>query len=144
MPASAPRPIHTRCACIRARRAARSLTDVYDDALRPAGLKITQFSVLRTVARVAPVSISALAEEMALDRSTLGRNVALLERRGLLRAAEGADLRERVVSVTPAAQRLLERARPLWERAQATVERTLGREGVDTLYALLARLEDLR
>lgn len=144
MPASGPPAIHTRCACIRARRAARSLTDVYDDALRPAGLKITQFSVLRTVARMAPVSLSALAEEMALDRSTLGRNVALLERRGLLRVAEGTDLRERAVSMTPAAQRLLDRAVPMWERAQATVERTLGREGVDTLYTLLARLEGLR
>lgn len=144
MPASGPSAIHTRCACIRARRAARSLTDLYDDALRPVGLRITQFSVLRTAARLAPVSISALADEMALDRSTLGRNVALLQRRGLLRVAEGTDLRERAVSITPAAQRLLDRAVPLWDRAQAAVERSLGREGVDSLYALLARLEGVR
>ena len=144
MPVSDPPVIHTRCACIRARRAARSLTDVYDDALRPTGLKITQFSVLRTAARLAPVSISALAEEMALDRSTLGRNLALLERQGLVGLAEGTDLRERAVRVTPAAHRLLERALPLWEKAQGKVQRLLGKEGVETLYALLARLEGLR
>ncbi len=138
------RPIQTSCACVRARRAARSLTDVYDEALRPAGLKITQFSALRTASRLGPVSISALAEEMALDRSTLGRNLLLLERRGLVRLGPGDDQRERSVSVTPAAQRLLVRAVPLWEQAQRTVERALGKDDMHALFDLLARVERLR
>lgn len=135
---------HAPCACIRARRAARSLTDVYDEALRPVGLKITQFSALRNASRLQPVSISALADEMALDRSTLGRNLLLLERRGLVRLGPGDDQRERSVSVTPAAQRLLARAVPLWEQAQRTVERALGKNGVGALIDLLARVEGLR
>jgi DNA-binding MarR family transcriptional regulator len=134
----------TKCACVRARRASRSLTDVYDAALRAVDLKITQFSVLRTVQRMEPVNISALADEMALDRSTLGRNLLLLKRRGLVRLGEGADLRARSVELTTRARSLLERAVPLWEQAQAKVQRKLGKDGVSTLYGLLARLEELR
>ena len=129
---------------MRARRASRALTDVYDAALRPVGLKITQFSVLRTVQRMEPVNISALADEMALDRSTLGRNLLLLKRRGLVRLGEGSDLRARSVELTARAHGLLERAVPLWQQAQAKVQRKLGKQGVSTLYDLLARLEQLR
>ncbi len=135
--------IHTKCACIRARRAARALTDVYDRALDSTGLKITQFSVLRTAARLEPVSISALAAEMALDRSTLGRNLTILRQQRLIADANASDLRERAVKLTPAAHRLLEKAIPLWQQAQTTVERSLGKDDVAALYDLLARLETL-
>ena len=135
--------LNTKCACVRARRASRALTDVYDTALRPVGLKITQFSVLRTAQRMAPVSISVLAEEMALDRSTLGRNLLLLKHRGLVRLGEGDDLRERSVELTARARALLERATPLWDAAQAKVERQLGKQGVSTLFDLLLKLEQL-
>lgn len=136
--------IHSKCACIRVRRAARSLTDLYDGALKAAGLKITQFSVLRTVARMEPVNISSLAEEMALDRSTLGRNLGVLSRQGLVRLSEGDDLRERTVTLTARARRILERALPRWEEAQARVDRQLGKDGVAALFALLEKIEGLR
>jgi DNA-binding MarR family transcriptional regulator len=136
--------IATKCACVRARRASRSLTDLYDEALRPVGLKITQFSVLRTLERMGPVSISALAGEMALDRSTLGRNLRLLKRRSLVRLGEGTDLRARSVELTASARKLLAAAIPLWEKAQARVERKLGKEGVSALFELLAQVEQLR
>lgn len=136
--------IHTKCACTRARRAARSLTNFYDNALDPVGLKVTQFSVLRTVERMGPVSISSLATEMALDRSTLGRNLGILEREGLITLAAGEDLRERTVRLESRAHALLAKAAPLWERAQARVEQLLGPQGVTTLFVLLSRFEDLR
>lgn len=136
--------IHTKCACTRMRRAARLLTDNYDEALRPLGLKVTQFSLLRTVARMDSPSLTALAQEMALDRSTLGRNVGVLQREGLVGLSEGGDLRERTVSLTPRARRLLARAVPLWEQAQHRIDLTLGRQGVETLFDLLAKLEALR
>lgn len=78
---------------MRVRRAARALTDAYDDALKPLGLKVTQFSLLRTVARMETPSLTALAQEMALDRSTLGRNVGVLQREGLVELSEGNDFR---------------------------------------------------
>jgi len=135
---------NTKCACVRARRASRALTDLYDAALRPVGLKITQFSVLRTLQRLGPVSISALAAEMALERSTLGRNLLLLKRDGLVRLGDASDMREWSVELTSRAVRLLERALPLWEEAQAKVESRLGKKDVATLFDLLARLERLR
>jgi DNA-binding MarR family transcriptional regulator len=133
--------IRSKCACVRARRASRSLTALYDEALGPARLKITQFSALRTVGRLQPVNVSRLAEEMALDRSTLGRNLLLLRRRGLVHFTDGEDLRAWSIRLTPKAHKLLEQATPLWERAQARVERALGKDGVGALFALLERLE---
>jgi DNA-binding MarR family transcriptional regulator len=132
------------CACTRARRAVRSLTKLYDTALKPVGLQITQFSVLRTINRMAPVNVSTLAEAMLLDRSTLGRNLTVLERRGLLVLSGGADLRERAVTLAPSARRLLQEALPRWEAAQRTVAETLGERGVADLFDLLEKLESLR
>jgi len=136
--------IPSKCACARVRRAARTLTDLYDEALGPVDLKITQFSVLRTIDRMGPVSISGLAAEMGLDRSTLGRNLAVLERRGLIGLSEGADQRERTAALTARARRLLAKAVPLWEQAQERVGASLGGEGVSALFALLGRVEQLR
>jgi DNA-binding MarR family transcriptional regulator len=112
--------------------------------MRPVGLKITQFSVLRTVARMGPVNISNLAAEMALDRSTLGRNLALLERQRLVRLSEGDDLRERTVTLTSRAHRILRKAVPMWEQAQVRVDLLLGKEGVAALFTLLSKFEELR
>lgn len=136
--------IHTQCACTRVRRAARALTDHYDRALAPAGLKVTQFSVLRTIARLEPVSVSALAAEMALDRSTLGRNLTLLKRARLVRMADGDDLREWAVSLTAAGRRAVEQAVPLWEGAQAQVRTLLGGSSVQALFEMLSKVEELR
>ena len=136
--------IQTKCACTRVRRAARALTDAYDGVLKPVGLKATQFALLRTVARMESPSLTSLAKEMALDRSTLGRNVGILQRQGLLDLTGGNDLRERAVVLTPRARKLLQRAVPLWERAQQRVERSLGTEGVSTLFDLLGNMEALR
>jgi len=132
------------CACIRARRASRALTAVYDSALRPVRLTITQFSQLRNVHRLQPVSISALAKEMALDRSTLGRNLLVLQRRGLVALGEGDDLRQRSVELTAKGAATLEKALPCWERAQQKVERKLGAAGAAALFELLGQVEALR
>jgi DNA-binding MarR family transcriptional regulator len=134
--------IQTKCACVRARRAARALTAIYDEALRPAGLKITQFSALRTIERLQPVNIAGLAGEMALDRSTLGRNLLLLRRQGLVRFADAQDEREWSIELTAKASALLRKSLPLWEGAQAKVERRLGRQGVAQLFELLERIEE--
>lgn len=137
-------PVHTRCACTRVRRAARALTDLYDRALAPAGLKVTQFSVLRTVERLDPVSLSALAAEMALDRSTLGRNLLLLERLRLVTLTGGDDLRTRTAALTPLGERTLASALPLWEAVQQKVRRQLGSDRVDAMFELLEQVEGLR
>lgn len=115
------------CACFNLRKAARAVTQLYDEHLRPSGLRSTQFSLLAVLSLRGPLGISQLAEAAVMDRTTLTRNLELLQREGLVkvRAAPG-DARVREVSLTPAAQERLAAALPLWERAQAHVTGELG------------------
>jgi DNA-binding MarR family transcriptional regulator len=133
--------IRSQCACTRVRRAARVLTGLYDEALATTGLNIAQFALLRAVGRLEAPNLSELGEEMALDRSTLGRNVQVLQRMELLEVSQADDLRARRITLTSKATRLVESCLPRWERAQRTVETRLGKTGVATLLGLLERLE---
>lgn len=108
------------CVCTTLRRISRAVTAAYDEALRPSGLRITQFAILRTLARVGPVAVTRLAAETGLDRSTMGRNLDPLERRDLVRIAVGeADQRERVVHLTQGGTEAIALAVPFWTEAQA-------------------------
>jgi DNA-binding MarR family transcriptional regulator len=131
------------CACIRVRRAARDLTHVYDAVLEPLDIHITQFSLLRNLERLGQASVSQLASTMGLDRSTLGRNLAPLCRRGLVLEGDAQDLRERVVTLSPEGRAVLVRAIPLWKRAQRRVENVLGPDGMNQLSELLGKLNAL-
>ena len=110
------------CACITLRRAARAATAAYDAALAPSGLRITQFSILRKLARLGPLPVTRLAAEAALDRSTMGRNLNPLERRGLVRIEVGnVDQREHVAYLTAAGEAAIEAALPYWRKAQKRI-----------------------
>lgn len=113
------------CYCTQSRRIARALTDAYDQALAPSGLKVTQFSVLRMVARLQSPTISALAEATGLDRSTLGRNLRVLQKDGWAALSAGDDERTRLVSLTKAGNLAVQRAAPLWDGAQAEIRAKL-------------------
>ena len=126
------------------RRAARAVTAAYDAALAPSGLRITQFSILRKLARLGPLPVTRLAAEAALDRSTMGRNLNPLERRGLVRIEVGnVDQRERVAYLTAAGEAAIEAALPYWRKAQeriaALVQPSAIGELADQLDALGAR-----
>jgi DNA-binding MarR family transcriptional regulator len=135
--------IPSACHCINLRRAAQAITHLYDEALEPSGLKITQFSLLRAVQRRGPVSISALAEEMQLDRTTLGRNLHVLEREGLVSFSSGNDQRERTVLLTDAGKTAIATAKPLWEQAQTRITELVGKEQLETLTALLVKVQTI-
>jgi DNA-binding MarR family transcriptional regulator len=112
----------TPCVCATLRRAARAITAAYDAALAPSGLRITQFSILRRLARLGPLPVTRLAAEAALDRSTMGRNLNPLERRGLVRIKVGnADQRERIAHLTAAGEAAIAAALPHWRKAQARI-----------------------
>lgn len=117
----------TQCLCTKLRRAARSVSRFYDEALADTGLKVAQFSLLRHLQRLDRPSISELAEAMGLDRSTLGRNLRVLEGDGLLRLTGGEDQRNRLVELTPAGLDALERGTPAWEDAQRRLAGRLAR-----------------
>jgi DNA-binding MarR family transcriptional regulator len=115
-------PQETPCVCSTLRRATRAVTAMYDAALAPSGLRITQFSVLVVLGRLGPLPVTRLAAEVALDRSTMGRNLDPLERRGLVRIKAGdVDQRERVAHLTAAGERAIETARPHWRAAQERI-----------------------
>lgn len=141
--ATAPRPAAAPCVCGRLRRAARALTQLYDDLMAPAGLRVTQFSLLRTLAARGPQRMSALAAAALLDRTALSRTLEPLAGQGLVRIATGRDARTREVALTRAGAAALARATPHWERAQASVERQLGARKSDMLVGLLHEVEAL-
>ena len=131
------------CACGRLRRAARALTQLYDDAMAPAGLRVTQFSLLRTLARSGPFRISDLAAAQLLDRTALSRNLDPLVERRLVKVVPGSDARTREVELTRAGRAALAAAMPHWREAQAQVAKRLGRTKLEALVAVLAELEGL-
>lgn len=131
------------CLCSTVRRAARAVTSLYDDALEAAGIKATQFSLLRNVRRMGEPSITELADAIALDRSTLGRNIKVLARNGLVRLGPGSDERTRSVAVTPKGLRFIEAATPLWEDAQARLAERLGPEKRKALLRIAADIATL-
>jgi len=133
----------TACACGRLRRATRALTQLYDNALAPVGLHLTQFSLLRTLDRCGPTRITDLATATLLDRTALSRNLDPLVARGLVAVETGADARTREVSLTRAGSRAIRAAEPRWKQAQTDVARRLGAAKLDALIATLGEIETL-
>ncbi|MGN8249144.1 MarR family winged helix-turn-helix transcriptional regulator [Pseudomonas sp. SMV7] len=130
----------SECICTHLRRAARGVSRHYDEALAGFGVNVAQFSLLRHLQRLDRPSITTLAEAMGLERSTLGRNLRVLEAEGLVALADGDDQRNRVVLLTDAAKQLLHAAHPAWERAQAELVERLGAGQRDELVRLLGLL----
>ena len=131
------------CACGRLRRATRALTQLYDDLMVPSGLRVTQFSLLRSLARGGTARISDLAEALLLDRTALSRTLDPLVERGLVSIVPGRDARAREVSLTRAGARALGLALPYWKRAQVRVSKQLGSDKLEALIATLGEIEAL-
>jgi len=133
------------CVCVNLRRLARATTQLYDQALAASGIKVTQYSLLCAIEREQPVAISALAGEVELDRTTLARNLAPLQRDGLIElSAVVTDKRVTEVTLTRQGRAAIARARPQWERAQQQVSQKIGAQRLQMLRALaeeLSRLE---
>ncbi len=107
------------------------------------GVRITQFSLMRTLAREGTVRISDLARTCLLDRTAMTRTLDPLVAQGYVRIAPGSDARTREVTLTRAGAAALDAAADEWKRAQAAVARRIGRERLDALIATLAELESL-
>ncbi len=121
------------CACFNLRRATRMVTQLYDEALKPAGIRATQFMVLVGTGSAGPISVNQLADRIVMDRTTLTRNLKPLDREGLIAVRPGDDLRVREVSLTAKGRKTLDRAYPLWERVQARLRQKIGDSRVDRL-----------
>ena len=136
------------CVCQQVRTAARAVTRAYDDALRAAGLRATQLSVLVGAAREDAVSIASLSRRLGMDRSTLTRNLRPLEEDGLVTVGSEGWHRSRTLVITKKGKARLRAAFPLWEKVQRGLCQTLGESRWLALRAELVHLgqtaEELR
>jgi DNA-binding MarR family transcriptional regulator len=131
--------VRRMCACDQLRRVTRGVTQVYDNAMVPSGLKITQLPIFVGLASEGDLPLSALADALALDRTTLTRNLKVLEDRGLIRTYEHADdARVRMVSITLEGSRMLTGALERWAEVQEYVEDRFGRDRLKALEDELA------
>ncbi len=131
------------CACFKVRKAARAVTKLYEEVLRPSGLRATQFSLLMATRVMGPVTVVKLSQVTVMDRTTLTRNLQVLEKRGLIAINPGEDRREREITLTASGMEVLVQAIPLWEAAQERVRQGLGEEKMQNLLADLSEMISL-
>jgi DNA-binding MarR family transcriptional regulator len=131
------------CLCNALRQASRAVSRLYDEELRGAGLRTTQYALLRVLARAGPVRQGDLGGLAHLDETTLTRNLRPLAAAGWVSSRSGQDRREKLVSITAAGTAKLAEARPAWQRAQARMQALLPQETWQGLLAILPEVTRL-
>jgi DNA-binding MarR family transcriptional regulator len=125
------------CLCLASRRASRTITRAFERQLRPWGIKATQFSMLTLLIGHGQMTIGELADSLGLERTTLTRNLSVVEENGWVKIDVGdADGRSRVVSATAKGRKAVTAAMPAWHQAQAAAKAAIGQPGVDALHAV--------
>lgn len=128
------------CLCIDLRTAAQQLTQVYDDVMAPSGITVTQFSQLHLISKLAGPTLKELAAASQLERSTLGRNIRVLEKQDLVQMKVGQDARTRTIHLTRKGQAAFKRAVPLWKKVQSELLKRIGTSGRNQLDGMLDTL----
>jgi len=124
------------CMCGSFRRTSRALTQLYEQALRPFGLRATQFTILQVLSLTGEVSQGQLGEMLAMDSTSLTRTLAIMGREGWVTARRGKDRRERWVRLSSAGEMQLRRALPVWEKVQSRLRHRLGAQAWKNLLQL--------
>ena len=141
LPLSATHEVRDACLCLHVQRAARALARRFDEVLRPLGITQGQFSLLISLNRPEPPTISSVANLLAMDRTTLTANLKPLQRRNLLKVAvDKEDKRSRRLSLTAAGRGLVAKAFPVWKQAHAETEKLLTNIRADDLRSALRAL----
>ena len=117
------------CTCFRVKRLSRAITQLYDEAVRPVGLRITQFSLLSALRNEGPMTVATLATGLGADTTSISRALATLQSRELVALREGPDKRSKSVSITLPGRELLRQAEPHWLEAQRRIAEALGSDG---------------
>ncbi|MFA6163680.1 MAG: MarR family winged helix-turn-helix transcriptional regulator [Methylobacter sp.] len=131
------------CTAFNLRKATRAISQFYDDMLRPVGIRGTQYSLLVALKLKGKVLITELAEKTVMDRTTLTRNLEVMEKQGLVDVSPGEDRRTRIVSITEQGSAILLKAYPLWLQAQTQIANTMQSERMDQLMAGISELIDI-
>ena len=117
------------CVCFQLRKTSRTITQLYDAALQPAGLRSTQFALLVAVAKKEPITISELGDLLVIDPTTLSRSLRKLQRMEHVELVNGADRRERLVRLSSKGRRILRKSLPYWAKVQEEVVSMLAQPG---------------
>jgi len=127
------------CTCGELRRAARAVTLLYDKAFESSGLLSTQLGVLHTIYNSASITVSQLAGELSMDRTTLTRNLSVLERQELINISSGKDHRTRIITITSKGTNSIANAIPLWNEIQRKVKQQMGEKAWHELIQSLSQ-----
>lgn len=133
-------PHKSACYCTNLRRSANIISDFYDTALKDAGLTVAQYYLLVNLSRLGSANITHWAEQVGLDRSTMVRNIKLLQTRGFVEITEGHG---KVFTLSPEGRRILELAAPLWQTAQEQIEAILGKNDIEAIFHISEKLQEL-
>ena len=138
--------ITSECLAVRMRILNRTVTKIFDNALRPLGVKVSQLNVLMVVARYGPISPSNITRRLNIEKSTLSRNIERMLTHGWLKVSHGESGHTQVVALGSPGRKLIEKSLPLWKTAQEQSIALLGQRGVrsihqaaDTVWAKLGR-----
>ena len=129
------------CACAEVRRIARKLTSMYDTALAPAEITITQYSLLANIGRAGQLSHTGLADKLGMDRTTLTRNLRQLINAQWVAVTSGEDRRQHLLQLTAAGKKKVDRSLPLWEKIQRRFIAEIGTQSFQELRTLLRLAE---
>ena len=131
------------CLCASFRRTSRALTQLYDQALRPQALRLTQLTILQVLARAGEVSQGRLGEMLAMDSTTLTRTLKIMSRQGWVAERRGNDRRERWLRLSKAGESKLTRAQPAWDKVQSRLRHQLGQQTWRSLLQFTHQVTDL-
>ncbi len=126
--------IASECLAVRIRLLNRTVTNIFDDALRPLGVKVSQLNVLMVVAKRGPISPGGVCRLLNMEKSTLSRNVQRMRTRGWLKVYQGDSGREQVLELASPGRKLIEKSLPFWKKAQAQTEAMLGQQGARSIH----------
>jgi DNA-binding MarR family transcriptional regulator len=128
------------CMCSSFRRTSRALTQLYEEALQPLGLRVTQFTILQALALAGEVTQGQLGEILAMDSTTLTRTLTIMSGKGWIAERRGKDRRQRWLSLAKAGKAQLSSALPLWEKVQSRLRRQVGDQVWQNLFQLNRQL----
>jgi DNA-binding MarR family transcriptional regulator len=136
-----PQPFRSRCYCTNLRSAAHAVSEFYDEELRDTGLTIAQYRLLINLRRMGSANITEWSERVGLERSTMTRNIRLIESRGFIERAKG---RGKTYKLTDTGEKALEAAAPMWEEAQKKIESFLGKADAEALLRIGRKFQEVR
>jgi len=134
----------TECSCNMMRKSARKITQFYENSLREADIKPTQFTILATLANTGPILLTQLADRLILERTGLTRNLNILERNAWIEIQPGEeDSRQRVISLSKKGYKQLDRTIPYWQKAQKSIAKDMGQDTITELRKILNDMTEI-